>query len=138
MINRWTERYTDLDARQTQMTDHCCLVAKLYLTLCDPIDCGPPGSSVHGIFQARILEWVATSFSQMERDTQRDRETERQRERQRKKEREMLFSSCGAGKTKASLVSFWDQKPQKGLHHWRVILAFGSNLESPGRLGDSG
>ena len=29
------------------------------LTLCDPMDCGPPGSSVHGILQARILEWVA-------------------------------------------------------------------------------
>ena len=30
---------------------------------CNPIDCSPPGSSVHGIFQARVLEWVATSFS---------------------------------------------------------------------------
>ena len=28
------------------------------LTLCDPMDCSPPGSSVHGIFQGRILEWV--------------------------------------------------------------------------------
>ena len=33
------------------------------LTLCDPMDCSPPGSSVHGISQARILEWVAISFS---------------------------------------------------------------------------
>ena len=33
------------------------------LILCDPIDCSPPGSSVHGILQARILEWVAISFS---------------------------------------------------------------------------
>jgi len=31
--------------------------------LCDPMDCSPPGSSVHGIFQAWILEWVAVSFS---------------------------------------------------------------------------
>ena len=31
--------------------------------LCDPMDCSPPGSSIHGIFQARILEWVAISFS---------------------------------------------------------------------------
>ena len=31
--------------------------------LCDPIDCSPPGSSVHGILQVRILEWVAISFS---------------------------------------------------------------------------
>ena len=32
------------------------------LTLCDPMDCSPPGSSVHGILQGRILEWVAVSF----------------------------------------------------------------------------
>ena len=32
-------------------------------TLCHPMDCSPPGSSLHGIFQARILEWVAISFS---------------------------------------------------------------------------
>ena len=40
----------------------CCLVTKLCL-FCVPMDCSPPGPSVHGIFQARILEWVATSFS---------------------------------------------------------------------------
>ena len=34
-----------------------------YLTLCDPIDGSPPGSSVHGIFQARVLEWGAIAFS---------------------------------------------------------------------------
>ena len=33
------------------------------LTLCDPMDCSPPGSSLHGIFQARILEWSAIAFS---------------------------------------------------------------------------
>ena len=33
------------------------------VTLCDPLDCSLPGSSVHGISQARILEWVAISFS---------------------------------------------------------------------------
>ena len=38
------------------------LVAQLCLTLCNPMDCSPPGSSVHGILQARILEWVAMSF----------------------------------------------------------------------------
>ena len=31
-------------------------------TLLDPMDCSPPGSSVHGIFKARILEWVAIAF----------------------------------------------------------------------------
>ena len=39
------------------------LAAQLCLTLCDPMDCSPPGSSVHGILQTRILEWVAISFS---------------------------------------------------------------------------
>ena len=34
-------------------------------TLCDPMDCSLPGSSIHGIFQARVLEWVAISFSRI-------------------------------------------------------------------------
>ena len=38
-------------------------VAQSYPTLYDPMDCSPPGSYIHGIFQARILEWVAISFS---------------------------------------------------------------------------
>ena len=38
-------------------------VAQLCLTLCDPMDCSLPGSSVHEIFQARVLEWVAISSS---------------------------------------------------------------------------
>ena len=38
-------------------------VAQLRLTLSDPMDCSPPGSSVHGIFQARALEWVTIAFS---------------------------------------------------------------------------
>ena len=39
------------------------LDAKLSPTLCDPMDCSLPGSSVHGILQARILEWIAIPFS---------------------------------------------------------------------------
>ena len=46
---------------------HCvcvwCSVAQLSPTLFDPMDCSPPGSSVHGVFQARILQWVALSYS---------------------------------------------------------------------------
>ena len=41
----------------------CCLVAQLCSTLCDPMDYSPPGSSVHGFLQARILEWLAISYS---------------------------------------------------------------------------
>ena len=40
---------------------HYVLVAQMCPTLCDPMDCSPPGSSVHGIFQARIMEWVSIS-----------------------------------------------------------------------------
>ena len=42
---------------------HVLAVAQLCLTLCDPVDCSPPGSSIHGILQARILEWAAISSS---------------------------------------------------------------------------
>ena len=38
-----------------------CVCAQFYLTLCNPMDCSPPGFSVYGILQARILEWVAIS-----------------------------------------------------------------------------
>ena len=38
-------------------------VAQSCLTLSDPMDCNLPGSSVHGIFQARVLEWDAIAFS---------------------------------------------------------------------------
>ena len=41
---------------ESEVTQSC-------LTLCDPVDCSLPGSSVHEILQARILEWVAISFS---------------------------------------------------------------------------
>ena len=37
-------------------------VAQSCLTLSDPMDCSPPGSSIHGIFQARVLEWGAIAF----------------------------------------------------------------------------
>ena len=49
----------------------CVLVAQSCPTLCDPMDCSLPGSSVHGIVQARILEWVAMLFS---RGTSRPRD----------------------------------------------------------------
>ena len=46
-------------------TSMCTKSLQLYLTLDDPRDCGPPGSTLHGILQARILEWVAIPFSRM-------------------------------------------------------------------------
>ena len=47
------------DLREQQVSE----VAQLCPTVCNPMNCSLPGSSVHGIFQARILEWVAISFS---------------------------------------------------------------------------
>ena len=41
----------------------CAKSLQSCLTLCDPLDCSPPGSSVHGIIQVRILEWVAMPSS---------------------------------------------------------------------------
>ena len=40
-------------------------VAQSCPTLCDPMDCSLPGSSVHGIFQAKVLEWGAIAFSEI-------------------------------------------------------------------------
>ena len=46
------------------MVAHCVPGKPLSrVQLCGPMDCSPPGSSIHGIFQARVLEWVAISFS---------------------------------------------------------------------------
>ena len=44
--------------RESEVSQSC-------LTLSDPMDCSLPGSSVHGIFQARVLEWVAIAFSKI-------------------------------------------------------------------------
>ena len=48
---------------QTKQTKGACSVAQLCLTLCDPMHCSSPVSSVHGIFQTRILEWIAMPSS---------------------------------------------------------------------------
>ena len=48
----------------------CVLVTQLCPTLCDPVNCNSPGSSVQGILQARILEWVTISFSRAGHDWQ--------------------------------------------------------------------
>ena len=58
-LNHWITR----EAPQRDLFKSESEVAQSCLTLCDPMDCSLPGSSVHGIFQARILEWVAMSFS---------------------------------------------------------------------------
>ena len=54
MGDRWPKRSRII--RRSEVAQSC-------LTLCDPMDFSLPGSSVHGIFQARMLDWVAISFS---------------------------------------------------------------------------
>ena len=48
---------------ETQMANQHMKIISTSIGVCDPVDCSPPGFSVHGISQARILEWVAISFS---------------------------------------------------------------------------
>ena len=48
---------------QSELSESESEVAQSCPTLCDPVDCSPLGFSIHGILQARILEWVAISFS---------------------------------------------------------------------------
>ena len=52
----WVLTNSTLEVKWSEVAQSCP-------TLCDPMDCSPPGSSVHGILQARVLEWVAISFS---------------------------------------------------------------------------
>ena len=49
-------------------------------TVNDPMDCSPPGSSIHGIFQTRVLEWVAIAFSERKLST-----------------KELMLLNCGIG-----------------------------------------
>ena len=69
----WGETYTFRDvhtcfcpifdlSHRPQAISLCVLVAQWCPTLCNPMDCSPPGSSVHGILQVRILEWIAILF----------------------------------------------------------------------------
>ena len=52
-----------LDKHMVWGTSVLFLAVESCVALCDPTDCGPPGSSVHGILQARILEWVTMPSS---------------------------------------------------------------------------
>ena len=88
-------------------------VAQSCPTLCDPVDCSPPGSSIHGIFQARLREWVAISAGG-------------------------LCGSQEAGGENEGEVRQTDNRPwrrgwvpqAKGLHHW-------GNLEEAGQRSEA-
>ena len=56
MVREVGEEQSEEEEKESEVAQSCP-------ALCDPVDCSPPCSSVHGIFQARVLEWVAISFS---------------------------------------------------------------------------
>ena len=63
--DRWTAVHRVIK-NQTRLSTPAAAAGKSLQscpTLSDPMDCSPPGSSIHGIFQARVLEWVAIAFS---------------------------------------------------------------------------
>ena len=74
MAAHWAPRPWDSPGKNTGVGCHVLLqcmkvkseseVAQSCSTLSDPMDCSPPGSSIHGIFQARVLEWGAMAFSE--------------------------------------------------------------------------
>ena len=70
-------------------------VAQLCLTLCDRMDCSPPGFSVHGIFQAGVLEWGAIAFSQIYENRYNNYLLS-------------LFSLCAAAKSLQSCLTLYD------------------------------
>ena len=60
-MNKWVIIWSNATSHFGYCAYYCCCLATRVPLLCNPVDCSPPGSSVHGIFQARILEWVAIS-----------------------------------------------------------------------------
>ena len=59
----WTEGKGGYGRLLDLVDTHKDVGAQLCLTICNPVDCSPSGPSLHGIFQARILEWIAVPFS---------------------------------------------------------------------------
>ena len=59
----WVRESTGRNKPRLRKMLRACLRAQSCLTLCDPMDCSPPGSSVHGVLQTTRLEWVAISYS---------------------------------------------------------------------------
>ena len=62
-LNTRMVKYNGINRNQVSVLEKKELVTHSCPTLCNPMDCSPPGSSVHGILQARLLEWVAMPSS---------------------------------------------------------------------------
>ena len=93
----WFKRTRQSSVGEAGVPLLCVLVAQSCLTLCDPMDCGPPGSSVPGILQAKILEWVAISFS-----------------RGSSQPRDLTHVSCTAGR----FFTIWATREARFFYRW--------------------
>ena len=109
----------------------CAVLTQLCPTLCDPMDCSPPGSSVHGILQERRLEWVAMPCS-------RGSSQPRDRSQVSALWMDALLSeppgkpkNTGVGSVSLCQGNFPTQELNQGLLHCRWILYQLSNLGSP-------
>ena len=107
--------------------------AQLCPTLCDLMDCSPPGSSVHGILQARILEWVAISFSrgssQLRDRTRVSRIVDRRFTVWATREVRVWVNSCSWWWTgRPGMLQFMGS--QRVGHDWATELNWPSNINS--------
>ena len=68
-IKKINQLYLNNNLKVNRLCHLCVLVAQSCPTLCKAMDCSPPGSSVHGILQAGLLEWVTIPFSNSNKDT---------------------------------------------------------------------
>ena len=62
-VRKEEKKQTNQEGNSSSLGRRTVLVVHSFPTLCNPMDCSWPGSSIHGILQARILEWVALPFS---------------------------------------------------------------------------
>ena len=94
-------------------------VAQSRPTLRDPMDCSPPGSSIHGIFQAGVLEWGAIAFSKNAGTTQLT-----------KTRTSSGFAACPTG----ALYSVWGARPACHMHSVSISSRTPSTWDSPSTL----
>ena len=97
-------------------------VTQSSLTLCDPMDCSPPGYSVHRILQARILEWVAISFSRGSSQPRDQTQVSHLQEDSLPAEPPRKPKNTGVGSLSLLQWIFLTQELNQGLLHCRQIV----------------
>ena len=124
--------FTHLEATPWTNTSSVCLCIQTCLTLCNPMGCSLPGSSVYGISQAGILEWVAISSSRRSlwsRDQTHILCSSRtgRRIHYHQATWEVLLSSLYTGRKKRYREVTWPRSQSKWIRHCSVLGRFVSN-----------